>query len=272
MMKYDVEKVSNHYNNLSGTFEVSPYRFELLKKISGKLPKGKVLDAGCGEGHLLDHLSRNGFECIGCDVSPKMLQKARKRLAGRAQLVETPLNDLKMLDSESFDHIFSIGVFHHISEEEEAVCYRELGRVLKPGGYFITSHQNELFDMFTFNKYTLRFFERNIYPLLAETTDIKLEDAKNKIASLITNPDKPVNADPKKSIRDILFSKPENPFSYPEKLAKYGFVNKEILYCHFHALPPLCGNVAAGKLEIKFANKWQGMFIGAHFVSVACKK
>ncbi|MFA6294426.1 MAG: class I SAM-dependent methyltransferase [Victivallales bacterium] len=248
--------------------------------IGTHIPSGRILDAGCGTGKLLAYLAMNGFDCAGCDFSANMLKKARQNLgsvsAREIPLIQTALDNLSMFADRSFDHVFCLGVFPYISEDKESRCYRELRRVIRPGGYFITAHTNEIFDAFTFNKYTIRFFERNLWPLLQDVdAGLNLEGAKTQLSSLIVNPDKPVNTEANRSARDLVFMKPENPLLYPEKIASFGFANREIRYYHFHALPPLLrdGNQellnASKKMEIRFSSNWQGMFMASTFLSIA---
>ena len=292
-MKYALKNTIDYYDRASNNYDektygtsrpgYSPnfYRLEIVKLILSKLSAGtKILDAGCGTGEFLVHLAESGYEPTGCDVSSGMLTKARQKISEvskkKAHLVETPLDDLRMFQSNSFDHIFCLGVLPYIPEENEAQCYSELHRVIKPNGYLVTAHQNEVFDMFTFNKYTLRFFERNIYPLIREISDKRdLGELKAQISSLITNPDKPTNVDPQKSARDTIFVKPENPITYPNKLRQYHFENRDFYYYHFHALPPILRNPDADllelseKMEIHFSQRWQGMFMSSTFINVA---
>lgn len=291
-MDFDLKRTAAYYDQAAETYDVcaySPdgphypanyYRFELVKRLIEGMPPGKVLDAGCGTGLALVHLARHGRGCAGCDVSKGMLDQARKNLdeAGfsNVRLIHAPLDDLNMFDSASFDHVLCLGVFPYIPEAQEGPCYRELRRVIKPGGWFVTAHENELFDAFTFNKYTLRFFERNIAPLLRQADDrVDPGELENRLAALMTNPDLPVNTDPKRSGRDIIFTKPENPLTYAEKLADYGFAGRETLYYHFHAAPPLLRNddpaliELSKKLEITCAKAWQGMFMASTFINVA---
>lgn len=50
-------------------------------------PHGRVLDVGCGLGHLLDFLDDRGFAVgayTGVDVSPSMVEEASARLEGRS--------------------------------------------------------------------------------------------------------------------------------------------------------------------------------------------
>jgi len=43
-------------------------------------PEGRILDAGCGPGHLLAALAEDGYQPVGLDLSPAMLRLAQERL------------------------------------------------------------------------------------------------------------------------------------------------------------------------------------------------
>jgi len=293
-MKYKVDDTRNYYDqnahnysnsyNLSGeNYPANYYRLEVVKIIIEKFKiRCKVLDAGCGAGELLSYLCMNEFDATGCDLSEGMLGVAKetvfKASGKKIPFFQTNLNDLSMFKDNSFDHVFCLGVLPYIPESEEAICYRELSRILKPGGFLIGAHENELFDMFTFNRYTMRFFERNIYPVLEKNnTDLSLNECKNMLKELIPNYEKPINKNPSKSARDIIFLKPENPLVLPEKLKEFGFTHQERHFYHFHALPPLIRNgndqlIELSKtLEIESSQCWQGLFMASTFIEVSKK-
>lgn len=275
-MNYNKQNTIKYYDSHASTYDndgiypANQFRLKLVSNILDQLPKGKILDAGCGTGKFLEVATQKGFDCFGCDFSEGMLNQAREILSD-VPLIHTSIDNLSMFEDEFFDHVFCLGVLPYLPEEQESNIYTELRRVIKPGGYFVSAHQNELFDMFTFNKYTLRFFEKNFLSLV----NVGTYRAIAQLSSLITNPDKPVNKNSENSARDIVFTKPENPILYPEKLKKYGFEHKEFLYYNFHCLPPLIRNgdkeliETSKKMEIQYARHWQGMFMASTFISVA---
>ena len=70
----------------------------------------------------------------------------------------------------------------------------------------------------------------------------KINQCKKNIANLIKYPDKPIKYDPDisyHSTREYVFTKPENPITYPKKLLKYNFKHQDTFFYNFHAMPPL---------------------------------
>jgi ubiquinone/menaquinone biosynthesis C-methylase UbiE len=108
----------------------SAFRFE---RFTGR----QVLEVGVGLG--TDHLQfgRAGAAMTGIDLTPRCV-----KLTGRRVEQEGLASSLHVMDAEqltfedaSFDVVYSFGVLHHTAVPERA--FREIRRVLRPGGVFI---------------------------------------------------------------------------------------------------------------------------------------
>lgn len=103
------------------------YHAWLFKKMIKLVqPKGKILDNGCGTGHLAEFLPNH--EIIGIDISPEMIKKAKKRLK---KAIVGDAENLLFKDNY-FDTIFARGLLHHLNNPKQGV--KEINRVLKPKG------------------------------------------------------------------------------------------------------------------------------------------
>lgn len=89
-----------------------------------------ILDAGCGTGGNLAHLTGAGRR-VGLDFSPNAVAGARKR--NLAELVRGTVTALPFA-AESFDAAISMSVIYHQWVADPAVALREVHRVLRPGG------------------------------------------------------------------------------------------------------------------------------------------
>lgn len=101
--------------------------------------KGRVLDLACGVGGFSFLLEDLGFEVVGLDNSPLMLEKAREFARDRRSKVEFIEGDAKSLpfDENSFDYVLLIDSLVHFEPKELNEVFREVARVLRPGGRFI---------------------------------------------------------------------------------------------------------------------------------------
>lgn len=98
----------------------------------------RVVDIGCGLGRLTRALAGRGAEVLSLDVSPEMIRRARE-LNPDLESVQWITGDgttLEPIGSESSDACLSFVVFQHVPDPEITLGYiREMGRVLKPGGW-----------------------------------------------------------------------------------------------------------------------------------------
>jgi len=56
---------------------------QIMDRIIGCIqpaPGARFLDAGCGIGDHTARIARKGYECVGIDISPLILEKAEKRM------------------------------------------------------------------------------------------------------------------------------------------------------------------------------------------------
>ncbi len=99
----------------------------------------RVLDVGCGSGwaaRLIADQATSG-SVVGIDVSDEMINVAREQSAAylNVEYRVASAEELPFADAE-FTHAFSMESLYYYSDIEAAV--REIGRVLKPGGLFVT--------------------------------------------------------------------------------------------------------------------------------------
>jgi len=101
-------------------------------------PHGRVLELGCGMGHLLAWLAGR-YQVTGCDINPWALAQAR---------CNVPVGQFFLLSADEpyafpaglFDILIAKHVVEHLHQPEQAVA--EMSRVLKPGGLLILATPN----------------------------------------------------------------------------------------------------------------------------------
>lgn len=93
-----------------------------------------VLEVGFGGGALLEMLlDATRGQVVGVDISPEMVERARKRFAGeaRARILEGSVDRLP-LDTASVDRACSVNNLYFWPSLDAGL--RELSRVIRPGG------------------------------------------------------------------------------------------------------------------------------------------
>jgi ubiquinone/menaquinone biosynthesis C-methylase UbiE len=99
---------------------------QTVRRVLDPQPGERVLEVGCGRGHMTNVLDQWGVDVIGVDANPRAAEVAVSPKV-RHMLGE----DLDFGDA-SFDKIVSIHAIEHIPPLESAI--EEMARVLKPGG------------------------------------------------------------------------------------------------------------------------------------------
>jgi SAM-dependent methyltransferase len=96
-----------------------------------------MLDIGCGWGRWMVSAAGAGYEPFGIDLKPLSVAAANRVLRGRGQAGRALVGDLRYLPfcDESFDTVFSYSVLQHLPKLGAFESLREIGRVLRPGGY-----------------------------------------------------------------------------------------------------------------------------------------
>ncbi len=94
-------------------------------------PGARVLDVGCGPGHLVGRLVERGMTVSGIDLDPAMIERAARRHGGRADLVAADVASLPFPDG-SFDLVVSTLSMHHWADHRGGLD--EIARVLARDG------------------------------------------------------------------------------------------------------------------------------------------
>jgi SAM-dependent methyltransferase len=111
-----------------------PLFWEWVSPLTREDFRGKrVLDAGCGGGHMLGYLQDVIAEGVGVDLNTASLVRQRFRGYPHIRIYEGDAADWHAEDG--FDIVYSIGVVHHTRDPEKTA--RNLMRLVKPGGKLI---------------------------------------------------------------------------------------------------------------------------------------
>ena len=125
---------------------------------------GRALELGCGRGVGIE-IALASFGCSrvhACDLDPRMLRTARRRVGRRPDvfLLAADAKHLPVSDA-AYDAIFDFGAVHVIADWELAIA--EVARVLAPGGrYYFELVTNPVLRLAY--PLTLEGFRRARYP------------------------------------------------------------------------------------------------------------
>lgn len=100
-------------------------------------PGERVLDLGCGDGHLTLELARRGCRVLGVDSSRPQIDMARRRG------LEAAVMDASRLDFRAcFDAVFSNATLHWVKDADAAIA--GVREALRPGGRFVAEFGGHL--------------------------------------------------------------------------------------------------------------------------------
>ena len=156
---------------ISGELRHKPLDRELLNRFAAEITgRDEVCDMGCGPGHVARYLRDLGTPVFGLDLSPKMLEEARRLnpdISFRVgNMMALSLGDRTLAGITAFYAIVNI------PKESLPLVFREMERVLRPGGLLLLAfhsgdqvlRENELWgraiamDFFLFEPPEIRRF------------------------------------------------------------------------------------------------------------------
>jgi 2-polyprenyl-3-methyl-5-hydroxy-6-metoxy-1,4-benzoquinol methylase len=99
---------------------------------------GRLLEMGCGLGHLLQ-LLQDDFDCVGIDLIDYSIEQTRIN-APKAEAHQMDVAEIDQFESGSFSVIVALHLVEHLPDPPQTI--RQVNRLLKPGGLwlFATPH------------------------------------------------------------------------------------------------------------------------------------
>lgn len=103
-----------------------PTHLEKIDRLLDLRPGDRVLEVGCGRGHLTKRLAERGVDITGIDANPNA-----SHVSGSERVVYMRAEALEF-DDGVFDSVVGVHSIEHIPDLKGACA--EIARVLKPGG------------------------------------------------------------------------------------------------------------------------------------------
>jgi len=117
---------------------------EFKRFYDGVMPQDKgavILDIGCGAGHFLYYLKKEGFEnFLGIDISVQQLEFCKKNISGKVELANGV--DFLKDKSEVYDVIAAHDILEHLPKDKTILFIREVNKALKKEGIFLLRTPN----------------------------------------------------------------------------------------------------------------------------------
>ena len=242
-----------------------PVHLDLVRRLVDEAAPSRVLDAGCGPASMLRTLTAPGRALYGFDLTPEMTAEARRVMA--------PLG--------VSGAVVCCGVLPHIPAEMDTTVIANVHAALKPGGLAIVEARNELFSLFTLNRYTHEFFRNNLLPLQmlrdkAGAEQQGLDAALSEVESMFRTDLPPIRKGKAgEPGYDEVLSRSHNPLLLERQFQAAGFRDSRLMYYHFHCLPPMVARHApelfktASVAMEENPEDWRGLLMASAFFVVA---
>jgi SAM-dependent methyltransferase len=269
-----------------------PVHLDLVRRIVNDIAPARLLDAGCGPASMLRHLVAAGRESYGFDLTPEMVVEAR-RVMGEFGVPASRVWEGSVLEAADFmppgeargefDCTVCCGVLPHIPADADVACIGNIRASLRQGGYAVVEARNELFSLFTMNRYSHQFFMQRLVPVdllqaAARENDetVGIQQALSQVESMFRTDLPPVRKGKESEPGyDEVLSRVHNPLVLREQFLQGGFDQVRLAYYHFHCLPPMVQEFAPRAYrEASLAMEsdpedWRGLFMASAFFVVA---
>ena len=289
------EAVKSCYSTWSGDYyeqyyksagAYPPVHADIVRKRMDAENVRTLLDAGCGPASMLRDLAAPGRTLFGFDLTPEMVAEARKVVAAggtpASNIWEGSVTDAAAYhpspDGRGYDAALCFGVLPHIRAEDDALVFRNLVASVRPGGTVLVEARNELFAFFTLNRYSHDLFRsalidtEGLRAKASATERAKLEEALGLIEARFRMDLPPVRKGKSgEPGYDEVLSRTHNPFVLKAQAAAAGLQDVELLFYHYHCLPPMAEALVpelfrAASVAMEDPHDWRGHFMASAFI------
>lgn len=277
------EKSKEYYDQVAQTYKQMyeenydkyPANLIRLKLLIKKLKEANtktIFDVGCGTCIPMIRLLREGFDVHGCDFSAEMIKIGKDQLLKEKfdpnLISQADIEEDSSLPKEKFDSILALGVFPHLVNESKAL--QNLKKRLNDNGRVFIEFRNELFALFSSNKYTIdlilnKLIDFDSYPTQIQTDLIEFY-------SKMYGVEKPKKNQDGRISYDEILARFRNPLTIEKDIfSKNGFFVKNIFFYHYHALPPILAEKHSKffkdvSMKLEDPHNWRGNFMASAFV------
>jgi len=277
----------NYYDDYYGQrASYPPVHRELIKRVLLENRIGNVLDAGCGPASFLRELAREKIELFGFDLTPEMVEEGQ-RIFQRLGITKDHIWEGSVLNpdsfrspvdqpTEGFDSAICVGVLPHVPASVDVQVIENLRNSVKDGGIVMLEARNQLFALFSSNRYSHDFIRdelvragqlRHAANGEADALDRSLTEFQERFRMDLP----PIRRGKKDEPGyDEVLSRTHNPLLLKDQFAAAGFRDVQVLFYHFHCLPPMFEQAmpeSFRRLSLAMENPhdWRGHFMASAF-------
>lgn len=131
---WEYAKKGDYHRNLDPNWSYTPTYLRKMRFVRNQIlrigPKARILDAGCGEGVLVEEFRKKGFRIEGLDLNYE------SEIVRNGSVLEMPY------EKDSFDAVLFLDVFEHLGYADQPKALAEIRRVLRSRGRLIVSIPN----------------------------------------------------------------------------------------------------------------------------------
>jgi hypothetical protein len=259
-----------------------PVHVDLVRGLVSASGVHTLLDAGCGPASMLRGLADMGLELYGFDLTPEMVEVAT-RVAAEIGMPPGRIWQGSVADAQAFrprgndlqyDAAICVGVFPHIPEQIEDEVIVNLRDSVRPGGLVAVEARNQLFALFSLNRYSFDLFAEQ----LVRVEDLRRAGASPALDEVLDGLKERFRMDlpPVRQGKsgepgyDEVLSRTHNPFELQKRFAAAGFVDIRLHFYHYHCLPPMFEKAdpeffRKASLAMEDPSDWRGHFMASAF-------
>lgn len=123
-------------HKIPGIFEWDKKLVDFIEHVCELSPGNRVLDLGCGGGDQAKVFAQKGYDVVGFDIAPSLIEFAREQFKGnnlRGTFTVGDMRDIKY-DSKFDLCVILSGTFGFFSDEENQKLLSSIRQALKSGG------------------------------------------------------------------------------------------------------------------------------------------
>ena len=259
------------------------YRRQIYLKILYETNADNILDIGCGGGRTVLDALEMGRKVQGIEPIEPLVKEAKTLLAESGQnpglIRQADMAEVQNWKPHTFGTVAMLSVLPHVDPNKWDFTHQYVRSLLVKGGYFIASYRNDLFDLFTFNSFTIDFILNTLWNCRT-LQRFHAKESVEGLKKLIKNPDipGPFYTDAKDKSFGKLTRVNSNPLGMPSYLYRFGLRVLKTYFYNYHCAPPLLREniddyrILSHRMDMEMSEDWRGHFMASTFVICATRE